>query len=138
MSEQTIAQLQEEHAESGRLYAAALDRYRRTGAAVVREQLLDLAAKHPGLTSFSFESESVYNDEGGYFNTVDVSATVDDSVEGQEAAYDEHGDPTDDANDTIERDADVIAYLCGTDADSISHALTVDQIRELSFERVTA
>ena len=52
-----------------------------------RLELLEIANDHPGVTEFSFEHESVYDDEGSYYDNFNTAVDVNKDVPGQQEAF---------------------------------------------------
>jgi hypothetical protein len=103
----------------------------------LRLKVLELADTHPGLRAISLTTESVYDDEGGYYDTVSTGATVDAEAPGQEQAYEDDGDPEEALmEDQITPEcAQAIAGALGLEDDGDGGIeVTVAQLRGTRFE----
>lgn len=106
--------------------APLIDRAQEASVERIRLELLAIADRHPGLTEFELELEYAYDDEGGYFATVNKRAEVDENAPGEKAALDEHGDPEEEL-DYLDVPAEVLDRLTGDDQGG---KVTPAQLRE--------
>lgn len=77
------------------------------------------------ITGFDFETQYEYNDEGGYYNTVNPSVTIDEETNPE--GIDFHDDLYD-----LDLYPPTLAYMAKGDEDE-DFSFTVEQLRSMSF-----
>lgn len=92
-----------------------------------RVQFLILVKDNPQIRGFSFETESVYNDEGGYDDSVTVYVAL---GEDQEAGTDEYWD----LHDTMSGfGREPLGILCGRNSEAYEGSITLAEAKERRF-----
>lgn len=113
-----------------RLYQAQ-DEHALAEAEVIRLSLLELAKKRPELTGISYETESVFDDEGHYFNVSDVRAIIfDGEAEGEEVDAAEE-----EINEILleeRHSTEALGVLCGS-SEALGGEVTIKHLRGVSF-----
>lgn len=125
--EERYASLDEARDRALKLVREANSAFTVAAVAVIRVQLLLLAEKHPQITSYSFDANFEYDDEGSYFYVGNLFVSIGD----RRLDYDAEGDEMEIAEsaDEIGRELDehVAEELFG---DKWEGALSVEELRQ--------
>ena len=100
-------------------------------AELARLDLIRLAEENPLIEGMTFESSFEYDDEGGYYRSVNPYPLT---SSGEEGAVYADVDPDWDFHDTFyQYGHEVLCILCGVDEDADSGSITIAEARERSF-----
>ena len=117
---------------ASRVYMQAKMAWNKTAAEWSRLMLIDLAEEFPVIEAFEFDVTYEYDDEGGYFASVNGRAVLTAEAQLQQEENENIVEDFWTEISDIGLDNETVAMLCGTEVDKDAK-ITVAQLRELSF-----